>query len=78
MSSAPAFPRCAPEPEDREAVIDGALRIDDAVKWSGLGRTALYQYMQAGELAYFHAGRRRLIPRRALVDLLARLHGRAQ
>jgi excisionase family DNA binding protein len=47
-----------------------------------LSRSTLYSLMQAGELPYVVLGRRRLIPRAALVELarrgLVRRDGRAE
>jgi excisionase family DNA binding protein len=51
---------------------DGGLTIPEAVRFSGIGRTSLYDLMGAGRLPYSQpAGRRRLVPKRALVELLA-------
>jgi len=54
-----------------ELLADGAVSIDEAVKWSGYGRTRIYDLMGEGRLPYVRAGRRRLIPRAALRRLLA-------
>ncbi len=51
---------------------DGATTIADATAWSGLSRVMLKRAMDAGELAYSLVGHRRMIPRRALRDYLAR------
>jgi excisionase family DNA binding protein len=51
---------------------DGTMTVDDAVKFSGVGRTSLYKMMNAGDLAFTKVGVRRLIARRALVELLAK------
>jgi excisionase family DNA binding protein len=53
-------------------VADGMLGIEDAVQFADLGRTFLYAAMDRGDLAYVKCGRRRLIPKRALVEYLAR------
>jgi excisionase family DNA binding protein len=50
---------------------DGALTVGRAVEVYGLGRTVLYAMMAEGRLPYSKVGTRRLIPRRALVALLA-------
>ena len=50
---------------------DGALGVGDASRFAGLGRTTLYGLMSAGKLAYTKIGSRRLIPKKALIDLLA-------
>lgn len=55
-----------------ELLEDGALPINDAVEWSGVSRSKLYIAMTEGKLPYIKLGKRRLIPRRALRDYLAR------
>ena len=50
---------------------DGALTVDDAVAFSGIRRTRLYTAMSEGRLAFVQSGKRRLIPRAALQNLLA-------
>lgn len=54
-----------------ELLEDGALTIDQAVSWSGVGRTQLYGEMANGNLPFVQKGARRLIPRKALRRLLA-------
>lgn len=54
-----------------EILADGTLTVDGATKFVGLGRTQLYELMGSGRLPFTKQGRRRLIPRRALVRLLA-------
>jgi len=54
-----------------ELLADGAVPIEEAVRWSGYGRTRIYDLMGEGRLPYIRAGRRRLIPRVALRRLLA-------
>ena len=54
-----------------DVVEEGALRLKDAVEWSGVGRSQLYYAMDRGELQYLKIGTRRLIPRCALRDYLA-------
>jgi excisionase family DNA binding protein len=54
-----------------ELLEDGALTIDEAVAWSGVGRTRLYGEMADGNLPFVQKGARRLIPRKALRQLLA-------
>lgn len=56
-----------------DLAADGMLGIKDAVKFSGLSKTMLYRYMDRGELPYskMGPGSRRLIPKRALVTLMA-------
>ena len=52
-------------------MADGAVGIEEARRFSGLGRTVLYQLMTQGRLPFVKVGARRLIPRRALVALLS-------
>lgn len=56
---------------DQDLLADGVVSIRDAVAFAGLSRAELYRRMGAGELAHVIQGRRRLIPRRALVRMLA-------
>ena len=51
-----------------EVAADGALSVDDAMKFTGLGRSELYKRMEAGTLVFVKIGKRRLIPKRALVE----------
>jgi excisionase family DNA binding protein len=55
-----------------ELVADGAVGLDEASRLSGLQRSKLYELMGEGELAFVKVGARRLIPRRAIVALLAK------
>ena len=54
-----------------ELVQDGLMTIREAVAFLRLGRSTLYGLMERGDLPYARIGARRLIPRRALVDLAA-------
>ena len=54
-----------------ELVQDGLMTIREAAAFLGLGRSTIYGLMERGELPYACIGARRLIPRRALVDLAA-------
>lgn len=51
----------------------GAISIEEAVKFTGIGRSKLYQAMASGELPSFKFGKRRLIRREAVSAWLARL-----
>jgi excisionase family DNA binding protein len=55
-----------------ELYEDGTVTVAEAEQFSGLGRTTLYALMESGELPHTKIGTRRLIPRRALVNLLAK------
>ncbi len=50
--------------------MDGAMSVADAVTFSGIGRTTLYELMRAGRLPSISLGRKRLVPKAALVQLL--------
>jgi excisionase family DNA binding protein len=59
-------------PKTADLVEDGLLTLPEAQAFSRLSRSDLYARMERGELAYVKLGRRRLIPRRALVELVAK------
>jgi excisionase family DNA binding protein len=54
-----------------ELAADGTIGVKEAQAFTGLGRTSLYELMDRGVLPYTRVGDRRLIPKRALVELLA-------
>ncbi len=58
-------------PEALDLLGDGAVGIPEAVAFAGVSRPELYRRMADGRLAFVKIGRRRLIPRRALVRFLA-------
>ena len=49
----------------------GAVTLQGATEEFGIGRSALYDEMNAGRLEFAQRGRRRLIPRKALQRILA-------
>jgi excisionase family DNA binding protein len=53
-------------------VSEGLVSVPQAHAFLGVGRGKLYQLMREGELAYVYIGRRRLVPRRALIEVAAR------
>jgi excisionase family DNA binding protein len=55
-----------------ELVADGLMTVPEAQAFSRLSRSNLYGLMEDGSLAYCKVGRRRLIPRRALVEMMGR------
>ncbi|MDI6871234.1 MAG: helix-turn-helix domain-containing protein [Bacillota bacterium] len=55
-----------------ELVGDGLLGVEEAADFLGVRRSLLYVLMGRRELPWTKIGRRRLIPRRALVELAAR------
>ena len=54
-----------------ELLDDGAMGVDAAKRFTGLGRTALYDLMNRRILPFTKVGSRRLIPKRALIQVLA-------
>jgi excisionase family DNA binding protein len=59
-----------------DLVKDGTVSVNEAAEFTGLSRSKLYELMEAGNLAYVNVRQetkkrgRRLIPRRALQELL--------
>lgn len=69
---ASAIPDLTPPSDEAEELLrDGALTVGAATEYAGLSRAELYRRMERGVLPYTIQGRRRLIPRRALVRMLA-------
>lgn len=55
-----------------ERIVEGGMfSMQEASDFSRLGKTTLYDEMNAGRLAFVKHGRRRLIPRKALQKRLA-------
>jgi len=54
-----------------ETLADGAMTLQKASEFSGIGRTKLFQLIREGTLPVLKVGRRTLVPRKALVELLA-------
>ncbi len=52
-------------------LAEGAMTVDEAIKWSGIGRSLLFKAMNGGKLPYIQSGTRRLIPRLALKRMMA-------
>jgi hypothetical protein len=57
------------ETPDRVLAL-GAMPVSEAVKFSGLSRTRLYSLMESKGLAYIKVGKRRLVLRQSLLDLM--------
>lgn len=55
----------------KELLEDETLTVAGATKFTGLSKSTLYEMMGRSKLVYTMAGGRRLIPKRALVRLLA-------
>lgn len=56
---------------NEEVIADGLARVPEAARFLSLGRSKLYELMDAGELAYCKFGKARRIPWRALRTLAA-------
>jgi len=54
-----------------ELLEEGCLTIEEAVQFSGLSRSFLYEQMKAGRLPFIKVGAARRVPRRALQQFLA-------
>jgi hypothetical protein len=54
-----------------DLVADGVLSVAESMQFTKLSRAELYNLMGAGRLTFVKHGKRRLIPKRALVQLLA-------
>ncbi|MFO0852433.1 MAG: helix-turn-helix domain-containing protein [Gemmataceae bacterium] len=59
------------EPAPEAVLADGVLSVEQAQAFCGLSEAELYRRMADGRLAFVRYGRRRLIPKRALIALLA-------
>ncbi len=57
--------------ENISLVSEGAMTVREAVKFSRISRSDLYRFMESGRLPWLKPCRNRLIPRKALVDLMA-------
>jgi excisionase family DNA binding protein len=51
---------------------DGVMTVPEGQEFSRLSRSALYALMERGELPYVKLGKRRMIPRRALIEMMRR------
>jgi hypothetical protein len=58
--------------DDVGLLEDGVMTVPEGQDFSRLSRSALYALMERGELAYLKLGKRRMIPRRALVQMMER------
>lgn len=56
-----------------ELVADGMMRVPEAAHFLGVGKSLLYEMMKQGEVRYAKIHGRRCIPRRALLELAARM-----
>jgi excisionase family DNA binding protein len=57
---------------NREMLEGGLVTIGDAATFLRLGRSTVYQLLEAGQLPSVKIGRARRIPRAAIVELAAR------
>ena len=54
-------------------VEEGLMRVEEVARFLGLSRAKIYALMDHGDLVWAKIGRARRIPRRAVVELAARL-----
>lgn len=71
-----ALPRLAADPglphaRRLELAADGCVSVAEAVVFAGVSQAELYRSMDRGDVPFVKWGKRRLIPRVALVELLA-------
>lgn len=52
-----------------DLLTDGLLNVREAAEFLRMGRSTIYELMDAGRLGYVKIGRARRIPKRALVEL---------
>ena len=57
--------------EREQLVNEGLVSIPEAARFLGVGRTLIYLLLERGELPSAKVGKRRVIPRKALVALAA-------
>lgn len=55
----------------RALLEDGTMNVKDAVAFTGFGKSVIYEAMDDGTLPHVQRGRRKVIPRRALIEWLA-------
>jgi excisionase family DNA binding protein len=55
-----------------ELAADGAVSVAEAHAFVGLSESQFYVLMDRGEIPFVKSGRRRLVPKRALVEYLAK------
>lgn len=68
-------PRLSLKPEQAAAVL--AHKPERAAAVLGIGRSKVYELLQAGELESFKLGKSRLIPHASIERLIARKMGEA-
>jgi len=55
-----------------ELLKEGLLTVREAEQFSGWRKSSLYKFMERGDLAYVKIGAARRIPKRALIEFLAK------
>ena len=58
------------------SATDPCIRIDRAMRMLDIGKTKLYELIAAGELETIHIGRRTLVLRSSIDELIERLRSR--
>lgn len=72
QSSPPSNRLVISEGQTQDALEGGLLKVADAARLLGLGRSKLYDLMERGEIQYVKFGRSRRIPRTELAKLVER------
>ena len=70
MSTATAGATGSTEVSADDVFGSGCMGVPEAVVFTGLGRSELYEMMSRGELVFTKIGRRRLVPKKALIEML--------
>lgn len=55
-----------------ELLKEGLLTVREAEQFSGWKKSSLYRFMERGDLPYVKIGAARRIPKRALIEFLAK------
>ncbi len=63
--------RTIPTQSADDLLADGCLTVADSAAFLAVGKSTIYDAMNAGHLAFIHLGRARRIPKRALLDYAA-------
>lgn len=63
----------AVSPRDRirsDMLSDGTMSVKQAAQFTGFGTRMIYDALVAGSLSYVQCGKRKVIPRKALLEFL--------
>jgi excisionase family DNA binding protein len=70
MSTSPRLEQ--DHPAQGHLLAEGLVSIREAARFLGVGKTSIYKAMNAGTLVWVKIGKRRVIPKAALVAFAAR------